>query len=368
MRIAQVAPLYERVPPRLYGGTERIVSYLTEELVALGHEVTLFASGDSLTDARLIPMGRAALRLDAGAVDQLAPHVLMLELLAQHAHEFDIIHFHTDYLHFPLARRLDVPHVTTLHGRLDYAELQPLYEEFSDVPVVSVSDAQRQPLPSANWAGTVLHGLPQDLYHFDYGGGGYLAFLGRISPEKRPDRAIEIAHRAGLPLRIAAKVSDPDERYFRSVVAPLLDDPLVEFVGEIGDHEKQAFLGNAQALLFPIEWPEPFGMVMIESMACGTPVVAFRAGAVPEVIEDGVSGFVVDSMDEAVLATASACALSRERCREAFDHRFLSHRMALDYIRIYNEVIDGHGGRASPPAVAPGPVMTDLSRPVTLDR
>jgi glycosyltransferase involved in cell wall biosynthesis len=367
MRIAQVAPLYERVPPRLYGGTERIVSYLTEELVALGHEVTLFASGDSITDARLIPMGYAALRLEPGTVDQLAPHVLMLELLARHVREFDVIHFHTECLHFPLARRLGVPHVTTLHGRLDVPELQPLFEEFAEAPVVSVSDAQRQPL-AAHWAGTVHHGLPGDLYRLAPGDGGYLAFLGRISPEKRVDRAIEIARRVGIPLRIAAKVADADEAYFRSEIAPLLDDPLVEFVGEIGDHEKQVFLGNARALLFPIEWPEPFGMVMIESMACGTPVVAFRNGAVPEVIENGVSGFIVESMDDAVLATASACALSRERCRQAFEERFQARRMALDYLRIYSEVIDAYPYAAPAPVVTPSPATVDPSKPVALER
>ncbi len=345
MRIAQVAPLYERVPPRLYGGTERIVSYLTEELLALGHDVTLFASGDSLTAARLAPIGSAPVELDTERVQQLAPHALMLELVAQRAHEFDIIHFHTDYLHFPIARRLATPHVTTLHGRLDHPELQPLYEEFPEIPVVSVSEAQRRPLPAANWAGTVHHGLPERLYRRGEGAGGYLAFLGRMSREKRPDRAIEIARRLGMPLRLAAKVGVADEPYFRSVIVPLLDDPLIEFVGQIGDSEKQLFLGEARALLFPIQWAEPFGMVMIESMACGTPVVAFRDGSVPEVVEDGVTGFVVDSIEDAVLATAAACMLSRERCREAFEERFLARRMALDYVRIYREVIDRRAAR-----------------------
>jgi glycosyltransferase involved in cell wall biosynthesis len=360
LKVAQVAPLYERVPPRLYGGTERIVSYLTEELVALGHDVTLFASGDSLTAARLVPIGDEALRLSSHVTDPIAPHVLMFEQVAQRAHEFDIIHFHTDYLHFPLARRLEVPHVTTLHGRLDLPELDPLYREFADMPVVSVSDNQRLPLPFARWAGTVHHGLPEDRYHLAGGDGGYLAFLGRISPEKRPDRAIEIARRVGIPLRIAAKVSADDEAYFRREIAPLLDDPLVEFVGEIGDNEKQLFLGNARALLFPIDWPEPFGMVMIESMACGTPVVAFRAGAVPEVIDDGVTGFIVDTMEQAVLATASACALSRERCREAFEERFAARRMALDYTRIYSKVIAEASSQArlggASRAIVPNPI------------
>jgi glycosyltransferase involved in cell wall biosynthesis len=341
MRIAQVAPLYERVPPRLYGGTERIVAYLTEELLALGHDVTLFASGDSLTNARLVPICDEALRLNPRAVDEMAPQILMLERVAQYADEFDIIHFHTDYLHFPIARRLGTPHVTTLHGRLDFPELQPLYAEFSDIPVVSVSDSQRAPLPCANWVGTVHHGLPATVCEQGDGSGGYLAFLGRISPEKGPDRAIEIARLVGMPLRIAAKVGAADEAYFRSTIRPLLDDPLVEFVGEIGDSEKRAFLGNARALLFPINWAEPFGMVMIESMACGTPVVAFRAGAVPEVVDDGVTGFIVDSVEEAALATASVAALSRDRCRQVFEERFLSRRMALDYLRVYRELIAG---------------------------
>lgn len=354
MRIAQVAPLYERVPPRLYGGTERIVAYLTDELLALGHDVTLFASGDSITEARLVPIGRHALRLDDTVVEEIAPHILMLEQVAQRADEFDVIHFHTDYLHFPVARRLSTAHVTTLHGRLDPPELQPLYQEFSDIPLVSVSDSQRRPLPYANWAGTVLHGLPGDLYRPGDGRDGYLAFLGRISPEKRPDRAIEIARRAGIPLRIAAKISVDDRSYFRDVIEPLLGDPLIEFIGEIGDADKQAFLGNASALLLPIDWPEPFGMVMIEAMACGTPVVAYRNGAVPEIIEDGVSGFIVDNLDDAVRATIAACALDRTRCREAFEGRFLARRMALGYIDIYRELIATRAGTTAEAApVAP---------------
>jgi glycosyltransferase involved in cell wall biosynthesis len=338
MRIAQVAPLYERVPPRLYGGTERIVAYLTEELHGLGHDVTLFASGDSLTRARLIPVGTSALRLDAPGIDPVAAHMLLLESVAQHAHEFDVVHFHTD-LHFPLAQRLAVPHVTTLHGRLDGPELRPLLSEFNDMPLVSISGAQRRPSPEAHWVGTVHHGLPEQLYPLGSGQGGYLAFLGRMSEEKRPDRAVAIAQRLGLPLHMAAKVGAADEAYFRSVVVPLLDDPLVEFVGEIGDADKAEFLGNARALLFPIDWEEPFGMVMIESMACGTPVVAFRAGAVPEVIEHGTTGFVVDSIEAAISATASACTLDRVSVREAFERRFLARRMALDYERIYRELV-----------------------------
>lgn len=341
MKIAQVAPLFERVPPLLYGGTERIVAYLTEELVALGHDVTLFASGDSRTSAHLAPIGRRALRLDDSVAEEGAPHILMLEQVAQRAAEFDIVHFHTDYLHLPLARRLATNHITTLHGRLDLPELQPLYREFADIPLVSVSDSQRVPLPLANWAGTVLHGLPEALYRPGDGRGGYLAFLGRISPEKRPDRAIEIARRTGIPLRIAAKVGVQDRPYFHDVIEPLLDDPLIEFIGEIGEAEKQDFLGHARALLFPIDWAEPFGMVMIEAMACGTPVVAYRNGAVPEVVDPGVSGFIVDNLDDAVRATLAACALERLACRGAFEAHFTARRMALDYLRIYRELIDG---------------------------
>ncbi|MGE0229386.1 MAG: glycosyltransferase family 4 protein [Dehalococcoidia bacterium] len=347
MRIAQVAPLFERVPPLLYGGTERIVAYLTDELLALGHDVTLFASGDSITRARHVAIGRRALRLDGTVIEETAPHILMLEQVAQRAAEFDLIHFHTDYLHFPLARRLRTPHVTTLHGRLDHAELQPLYREFADIPVVSVSVDQQRPLPQANWAGAVLHGLPELLYHRGEGRGGYLAFLGRISPEKRPDRAIEIARRIGIPLRIAAKVAVADRQYFREVIEPRFADPLIEFIGEIGEAEKQDFLGNARALLFPIDWAEPFGMVMIEAMACGTPVVAYRSGAVPEVIEQGVSGFIVDNIEDAVRAAAAACALDRSRARRAFEERFTARRMALDYLRVYREVIAGRAGPAA---------------------
>ncbi|MEZ4553474.1 MAG: glycosyltransferase family 4 protein [Dehalococcoidia bacterium] len=347
MRIAQVAPLFERVPPLLYGGTERIVAYLTDELLALGHDVTLFASGDSITRARHVAIGPRALRLDGSVIEELAPHILMLEQVAQRAAEFDLIHFHTDYLHFPLARRLRTPHVTTLHGRLDHAELRPLYREFADIPVVSVSRDQQRPLPQAKWAGAVLHGLPEHLYRRGEGHGGYLAFLGRISPEKRPDRAIEIARRIGIPLRIAAKVGVADRPYFHQVIEPQLADPLIEFIGEIGEAEKQDFLGNARALLFPIDWAEPFGMVMIEAMACGTPVVAYRSGAVPEVIAQGVSGFIVDNLDDAVRAAAAACALDRSRARHAFEERFTARRMALDYLRVYRDVIAGRAGPAT---------------------
>lgn len=340
MRIAQVAPLYESVPPKYYGGTERVVSYLTEELVTQGHEVTLFASGDSVTEARLVAASRRSLRLDKHCVDQLAHHVLMLERVFQRADEFDVIHFHVDYLHYPLSRRLTTPHVTTLHGRLDMPDLVPLYREFRDMPVVSISDAQREPLPWAAWQGTVYHGLPENLYAFRREPGRYFAFLGRISPEKRVDRAIEIAKRLEIPLMIAAKVDQVDKEYFESYVEPLLRDPLVEFVGEIGEGEKEAFLGNAYALLFPIDWPEPFGLVMIEAMACGTPVIAYDRGSVPEIVEEGRTGFLVRTLKEAVEAARQIPELSRIRCREVFDQRFTAGRMAADYLQVYERVIE----------------------------
>jgi glycosyltransferase involved in cell wall biosynthesis len=335
MRIAQVAPLCERVPPKLYGGTERVVAFLTDELVRQGHDVTLFASGDSVTQATLVPICPRAQRLDGGRLDSVAEHVLMIERVAQQAAHFDLVHFHISHIHFPVLRRLAVPHVTTLHGRLDLPELVSLFREFSDVPVVSISDAQREPLPDAGWIGTVYHGLPVDLLPFHGSGGEYLAFLGRISPEKRVDRAIEIAKAAGIPLRIAAKVDAADREYFDEVVRPLLNDPLIEFIGEIGEAEKGAFLGHARALLFPIDWPEPFGLVQIESLACGTPVVAFRGGSVPEILDDGVTGYIVESVPEAVRAVARIDRLDRRRCRQVFEQRFSAPRMALDYVRVY---------------------------------
>ena len=302
MKIAQVAPLYESVPPRLYGGTERVVSYLTEELVAQGHDISLFASGDSVTQARLVSPSPQALRLDQGCVDQLAHHILMLEQVFKEAKEFDVIHFHVDYLHFPLSRRQSLSNVTTLHGRLDIPDLVPLYREFLEMPVISISHAQREPLPWLNWQGTVHHGLPAKLYKLYPEPGKYLAFLGRISPEKGVDRAIEIAKRAGLELQIAAKVDRVDEEYFQQAIRPLLDHPLIHFVGELRDAEKDAFLGNALALVMPVNWEEPFGLVMIEAMACGTPVVAYRRGSVPEVIDEGVTGLIVHKVDQAVKA------------------------------------------------------------------
>ena len=337
MRIAQVSPLYESVPPRLYGGTERIVHYITEELVRMGHEVTLFASGDSQTAARLEPQCAQALRLDERCVDCLAKHVVMLERVATREDEFDLVHFHTDYLHFPLARRISVPHVTTLHGRLDIPELAAVYDEFSDVPVVSISDAQRKPLPQANWVGTVHHGLPADLLPYQPDPEGYFAFVGRISPEKRVDRAIEIAKALGVPLKIAAKVDKVDRDYFKAEIEPLLGHSLIEFVGEIGEAEKSAFMGGARALLFPIDWPEPFGLVMIEAMACGTPVVAFRNGSVDEVLREGVTGFIVDSIDQAIDAAGRVLELDRARVRQEFDERFTAERMAKDYLELYAE-------------------------------
>jgi glycosyltransferase involved in cell wall biosynthesis len=342
MRIAQVAPLYESVPPKYYGGTERVVSYLTEELVHQGHEVTLFASGDSVTKANLVAACRRSLRLNRHCVDQLSHQILMLEHVFQRAAEFDIIHFHVDYLHFPLSRRQPITHVTTLHGRLDIPDLSPLYQEFRDMPVISISNVQREPLPWANWQATVYHGIPADMYRFREEPGTYLAFLGRISPEKRVDRAIEIAKRVQIPLKIAAKVDPVDRRYFKREIEPLLGDPLVEHVGEIGDGEKNEFLGNAYALLLPIDWPEPFGLVIIEAMACGTPAIAYREGAVPEVMEEGLTGFIVEALEDAVKAVQRVPELSRRRCREVFEERFTAARMARDYVRIYERLINRH--------------------------
>jgi glycosyltransferase involved in cell wall biosynthesis len=341
MRIAQVAPLYESVPPKLYGGTERVVSYLTEELVRQGHDVTLFASGDSITQAHLVPACDRSLRLDQRCVDQLAHHLLLLERVFQRAEEFDVIHFHVDHLHFPLSRRQPYPQLTTLHGRLDIPDLIPLYEEFDDMPLVSISNAQRDPLPWANWLRTVYHGLPEDLYRPRSAPGTYLAFLGRVCPEKRVDRTIEIARRTGIPLKIAAKVDPTDQDYYESEIVPLLNDASadVEFVGEIGEAQKDEFLGGACALLFPIDWPEPFGLVMIEAMACGTPVIAFRNGSVPEVLEDGRTGFVVNGMQAAIAAVSRVREISREECRKVFEERFSVRRMAHDYVRVYERLV-----------------------------
>lgn len=340
MKIAQVAPLYESVPPKTYGGTERIVSYLTEALVKLGHDVTLYASGDSETTARLRALCRRAIRLDPTSIDPVADHVLLAERIFQESREFDFIHSHMDYLAFPILRRLHTPHATTLHGRLDIPNLGNLYREFDEIPVVSISNNQRQPLSWAHWVGTVYHGLPDDLFVPREEAGKYLAFLGRISPEKRVDRAIFIAREAGIPLKIAAKVDKVDQEYFEAVIKPLLNDGNTEYIGEIGGTEKNDFLANAHALMFPIDWPEPFGLVMIEAMACGTPVIAFLQGSVPEVIDHGVTGFVVKTTEEAVDAVKKISGLSRLKCRKTFEAKFTARRMAVDYVKIYQRLID----------------------------
>jgi len=337
MKIAQIAPLAESVPPRFYGGTERIVSYLTEELVRQGHEVTLFASGDSRTQAELVPITDIALRLDPKVVDTIPYHMMMLEQVRRRADEFDALHFHIDLLHLPMVQDFIGRTVTTLHGRLDLPDLRPFYRTFPEHSLVSISDHQRLPMPPVNWGGTIYHGLPADLLAPRIGeGGGYLAFLGRISPEKRPDRAIRIAARSGMKLKIAAKIDAVDRGYWEQEIAPLVGRyPNVEFVGEINEQQKADFLGQASALLFPIDWPEPFGLVMIEAMACATPVIAFRCGSVPEVIEHGVSGFIVDSEDEALAAIAALPHLDRAGVRGAFDARFTAQRMAADYVALY---------------------------------
>jgi glycosyltransferase involved in cell wall biosynthesis len=347
MNIAQVAPLYESVPPKYYGGTERVVSYLTEELVNQGHQVTLFASGDSVTQARLVAPCPHALRLDPHCRDSLAPHVVMLERLFRHAATFDIIHSHLDYLPFPLMSRHSTPTLTTLHGRLDLPELVPIYQTFPTMPVVSISQDQRAPLPWLNWQGTVYHGLPEHLYAFREEPGSYLAFLGRIAPEKQVDQAIAIAKQVRMPLKIAAKVDQVDRAYFDTMIQPLLQEPLVDYIGEIREDEKNTFLGGATALLFPIDWPEPFGLVMIEALACGTPVIAYRRGSVPEVLDDGVTGYIVDSVEEAGQAVQRVSTLSRRRCRQVFETRFSACRMAQDYLRIYQRLGRDNTGRVA---------------------
>lgn len=336
MKIAQIAPLAESVPPRLYGGTERVVSYLTEELVRLGHDVTLFASADSETRARLVACAPRALRLNPGAGDPLTHYALMLERVRQRQAEFDVLHFHVEGAHLPLFRPLAAKTLTTVHGRLDLPGTEALCREFPEMPLVSVSDSQRQPVPDAYWVATVHHGLPREVCPFNpVARGGYLAFLGRVSPEKGLDRAIEVARRTGMRLRIAAKVDREDERYFRASIVPLLDDSEVQFAGEVSEADKPSFLGNAAALLFTIDWPEPFGLAMIEAMSCGTPVIAQRRGAVAEIVEEGVSGFIVGSIDEAVAAVPRALALDRRRVRAAFEERFTAERMARDYLSVY---------------------------------
>jgi glycosyltransferase involved in cell wall biosynthesis len=339
MKIAQIAPLAESVPPRLYGGTERVVSYLTEELVRLGHDVTLFASGDSQTTARLVACAPRALRLDPNVLDPVPHHVLMMERVRSRAHEFDVLHFHVDYVHLPLFRPHARKCVTTLHGRLDLPDIAPLYREFREMPLVSISDAQRKPLPFAQWAGTVYHGLAEPVCPFNPAPrGNYLAFLGRMSPEKGIERAIEIARRSGRRLRIAAKIDPSEEDYYQSRVAPLLSDPLVDFIGEVGEAEKPGLLGNAAALLFPINWPEPFGLAMIEAMSCGTPVIAWPNGSVPEIVEHGVTGLIVRSVEEAVRAVNELPRLDRASVRRRFEERFSASRMARDYLAVYRSL------------------------------
>jgi glycosyltransferase involved in cell wall biosynthesis len=358
MRIAQIAPLMESVPPRLYGGTERIVSYLADELVRLGHEVTLFASADSITAAELVGCASVALRLDSNVRDPIPYYMLMLDRVRGLAKEFDILHFHIDQFHFPLFRRMADRTVTTLHGRQDGPDLKPLYLGFSEMPLVSISNAQRRPISNANFVATVQHGIPANLHTPIYNPrGGYVAFLGRISPEKRPDRAIRIARTLGIPLKIAAKVDKVDEAYFREKIAPLLNGPGVEFIGEINERSKAKFLGEAHALLFPIDWPEPFGLVMIEAMACGTPVLAFRHGSVSEIVDQGVTGAIVDTVDEAVRMLPRVIALDRRAVRRRFEQRFSSARMASDYVALYRSLLER-------PSMSDRETTVPLPRPV----
>jgi glycosyltransferase involved in cell wall biosynthesis len=342
MKIAQIAPLIESVPPRLYGGTERIVFWLTEELVRQGHDVTLFASADSITSAELVPCTAQALRLNTAVKDPIPYYMLMLDRVRRMADEFDFLHFHIDQLHFPLFRDIAGRTLTTLHGRQDLPDLPPLYLGFDEMPLASISNSQRKPIAHANFAATVHHGLPLDLHKpVFHPRGGYVAFLGRISPEKRPDRAIEIARALGVPLKIAAKVDKVDEAYFEAAIKPMLDGPGVEFIGEINDAQKNDFLGEAQALLFPIDWPEPFGLVMIEAMACGTPVLAFGNGSVSEIIDQGITGRIVDTMEQAVSALPQVLALDRRVVRRRFEERFSATRMAKDYVSVYRNLLEG---------------------------
>jgi glycosyltransferase involved in cell wall biosynthesis len=340
MHIAQIAPLTEAVPPKLYGGTERVVSWLTEELIALGHEVTLFASGDSVTSARLEAMWPRALRLDGAVRDPNALHMMMLERVYQRSAEFDFLHFHLDYYPFSLFSRQATPFATTLHGRLDLPEHQPVFETFSAVPVVSISNSQRRPLPQANWVRTVHHGLPAQLLVPKPIKPSYFAFLGRIAPEKGIDRAIRIAQHCGVPLKVAAKVDKSDQEYYDEKIRPMMKAGNVEFIGEINDKDKSEFLSGATALLVPIDWPEPFGLVMIEAMACGTPVIAYNRGSVPEIIEEGLTGFIVEDETGAIGAVDRLGTLSREKVRRRFEERFTARRMAQDYLSVYRSLID----------------------------
>jgi glycosyltransferase involved in cell wall biosynthesis len=339
MKIAQIAPLIESVPPRLYGGTKRVVSYLTEELVRLGHEVTLLASGDSITSAELAPCCSRALRLDPTVHDIIPHFMLMIDKVRERAEEFDVLHFHIDLFHFPLFRSLKARTLTTLHGRQDLGDLKPFYYRFGEMPLVSISGNQRKPLPHANFVATIHNGIPAGLHRPSFDRGRYLAFLGRISPEKRPDRATRIARAAGMPLKIAAKVDKVDDDYIRHDILPLIDGPGIEFIGEINERDKTKFLGEAAALLFPVDWPEPFGLVMIEAMACGTPVLAFRCGSVSEVVEDGITGNVVDSEEEAVAALPEIVSYDRRAVRQRFQERFTATRMARDYVSTYRQLL-----------------------------
>jgi glycosyltransferase involved in cell wall biosynthesis len=340
VKIAQVAPLYESVPPRAYGGTERVVSYLTEALVEMGHDVTLFASGDSVTSAHLVAVVPRGLRLDPKKPDGLIWHTIMMDMVLKAAPQFDIIHFHTDVVQLALVGRCETACLSTPHGRLDLPDLKPLFRRFASHPMTSISNSQRAPLPAANWRATVHHGLPLGLYDLHAQPQDYFAFVGRISPEKRADRAIEIAKACGRPLRIAAKVDAMDRAYFESAIEPLLDDPLVTFVGEIGEADKNDFIGNASALLMPIDWPEPFGLVMIEAMACGTPVIAYGHGSVPEIVDEGVTGFIVGDQQQAIEAARNIHRIDRKRCREVFERRFAARVMARHYLDVYHELVD----------------------------
>jgi glycosyltransferase involved in cell wall biosynthesis len=376
MRIAQIAPLHERVPPKLYGGTERVVSYLTEELVRQGHDVTLFASGDSRTSAKLVRCCEMALRLNPSVRDSLPYHMIMLDQIRRRTDQFDILHFHIDILHAPLIRDIAGRTLTTLHGRLDLPDLAPFYAAFPELPLASVSNAQQRYLPHANWLGTVYHGLPSELLPFQPKPDGYLAFLGRIAPEKGPDRAIEIAAQSGMPLKIAAKVDRVDQAYWEEKICPMIQvHPSVQFIGEIDEGDKAGFLGAAVALLFPIDWPEPFGLVMIEAMSCGTPVIAYRRGSVPEIVEDGLSGFVVETVEEAIAAVQQIASLDRAEVRAYFERRFTVERMARDYVAMYQNLLSLRGRPASSDALAgalagqtmqPSPLVLDEAADVDM--
>ena len=352
MKIAQIAPLMESVPPKTYGGTERVVSYLTEALIDLGHDVTLFASGDSRTQARLVPVVERSLRQHPGHPDWVMWHTVMLDQAFSSAAEFDVMHFHVDYLHYPLVRQCATPCLTTLHGRLDLPDLVPLHRHFREQPLVSISQSQRKPLADSRWIATVPHGLPEHLYRFHPRPDDYFAFIGRISPEKRVDRAIGIAIATGTPLRIAAKVDRVDEVYFEREIRPLLGHPLIDYLGEIDQSAKDAFIGGARALLFPIDWPEPFGLVMIEALACGTPVLAYRRGSVPEIIEHGVTGCVVDNQQQAIEAARHMHLIDRGACRRAFESRFTARRMAQRYVDVYQALSAASPSLSNLPAAA----------------